>query len=319
MYILGKSWGDAHGWFSRLNMNDKDEFEKDIAQKSNRGYGIACSNPNYMALLSAMSDKNKKRLKAGQEVILSTIGTTLPDILQLGLTPVFVDVDIPTYNANPCLVEEAVNENTGAILLQHTLGNPIAIQYISDRILEGSYIWGVFDCGSSIGGTCTGTYEGQPIGNFGNLSTFSFKNNGIVLTDSIHLEELLKSYCHGHYSIELIPNNIKIHRENWKYYHDAFESELSEHFILPEPHHMADPNWQGFCVVCRGDREKLLQYLKKQGILTHQLPVQNYHGYKLIGTNKNTEIMKNKSFWIDVDKTEIREYVMDTIKKGCRQ
>ena len=303
-------------------MNDKEGFEKDIAIKSNRRYAIACSHPNYMALLSTMSEKNKRRLKAGQEVILSTVGTTLPDILQLGLTPVFVDVDIPTFNANPCLVEEAVNENTGAIHLQHTLGNPIAIQYISDRVLEGSYIWGVFDCGAAIGGTCTGTYEGQPIGNFGHLSTFSFKHAGIILTDSVHLEELLRTYCHCHYSIEPIPNSIKTHRDNWKYYHEAFKSELSEYFILPEPHHMADPNWLGFCVIYQGDREKLLQYLKKKGILTHQLLIQNYHGYKLIGTSKNTEIMQNKSFWIDVGKTvtpEIREYVVDTIKKGCKQ
>ena len=299
-------------------MNDKDEFEKSVAKASNRPYGVACRNPNYVALLSAMSGKNKKHLRAGQEVILSTVGTTLQDILQLGLIPVFVDVDLPTYNANPCIVEEAVNENTGAIFLQHILGNPIAIQYISDNILEGSYIWGVFDCGASIGGTCTGTYGGQPIGSFGDLSTFTFKNTGIVLTDSIHLEEILRSNCRS-CSVEVIPNDIKVHRENWDYYHKAFKEELGEYFVLPEPHHMADPNWQGFCVSYLGDREKLLQYLQKKGIQTHLLPVQNYHGYRLIGTDKNTKIVKDKSFWIDIGVTpDQREYVVDTIKKGCK-
>jgi CDP-6-deoxy-D-xylo-4-hexulose-3-dehydrase len=297
-------------------MNDKDEFEKIVAKQNNRSYGVSCQHPNYMALLASMSEKNKHRLKAGQEVIVSVIGTTLPYVLQLGLIPVFVDVDLPTYNASPCLVEEAVNQETGAILLQHTLGNPIAIQYISDKILEGSYIWGIFDCEKAIGGTCTGTYDGQPIGNFGDLSTFSFGEEGIVLTDSPHIEEILRKLCHCKYSCEPIPNHLKVHRDNWNYYHAYFKSELSEYFVLPEAHHMADPNWQGFCVIYRGDRKKLLQYLKKKDVVTHLLPIQNYKGYKLIGTSKNVDKVQKQSFWIDVE--EKSEYVVDMISKGCK-
>ena len=302
-------------------MINKDEFECLIAKQNGKAYGITCARPDYTALLSAMSEKNKRRLKPGQDVIVSVIGTTLPYILQLGLTPVFVDVDLPTYNANPCLVEEAVNENTGAILLQHTLGNPIAIQYISDRVLEGSYIWSIFDCGEAIGGTCTGTYEGQPIGNFGDMSIFSFKSNAIILTDSPRQAEIVRSLCRCDYIPEAIPNNIKAHRDNWEYYHKAFKEELSEYFVLPEPHHMADPNWQGFCIMYRKDREKLLQYLKTKGVPTHQLPIQDYGGYKVIGTAKNILAVKSKSFWLDIGKTvtpEIREYTVNTIKKGCR-
>jgi dTDP-4-amino-4,6-dideoxygalactose transaminase len=298
--------------------DDKDNFECLVAKQSNRRYAIACQHADYMSILAVMSEKHKRCLKPGQEVILSTIGTSLPLVLELGLTPVFVDVDIPTFNALPCLVEEAVTENTGAIFLQHTLGNPIAIQYISDRILEGSYIWGIFDCGASIGGTCTGTYDGQPIGNFGDLSIFSFRNNGVVLTDSPYLDEILRKLCHCKYSLEPIPNHVQVHRENWKYYHEVFKSELSEYFVLPEPHHMADPNWQGFCVLYQRDRERLLQYLKKNGVKANQLPVQNYKGYKLVGTAKNTNKVQTQSFWIDISRTNEREYVVDTIKKGCK-
>jgi hypothetical protein len=85
---------------------------------------------------------------------------------------------------------------------------------------------------------------------------------------------------------------------------------------------MADPNWQGFCVIYRKDREKMLQYLKTKGVPTHQLPIQDYGGYKLIGTAKNVLTVKHKSFWLDIGKTvtpEIREYTINTIKKGCRQ
>ena len=297
-------------------MNDKENFECMVAKKSNRRYAIACQHADYMSLLAVMSEKNKRKLKIGQEVILSAIGTSLPLVLELGLTPVFVDIDLPTYNASPCLVEEAVNANTGAILLQHTLGNPIAIQYLSDKVLEGSYIWGIFDCGAAMGGTCTGTYEGQPIGNFGDLSVFAFGGTGVVLTDSPYLDGILRNLCNCKYMAEEIPNCTEIHRKNWQYYHDAFKSELGDYFIVPEPHHMADPNWQGFCVMYQGNREKLLQYLKKEGVQTHQLPIQNYKGYKLIGTSKNIDKVQKQSFWIGVDKAS--EYVIDTMKKGCR-
>ena len=66
-------------------------------------------------------------LKPGDEVIAAVatgFPTTVNPTLQYGLVPVFVDVDIPTYNAKPEMIEAAVGDRTRAIMLAHTLGNP---------------------------------------------------------------------------------------------------------------------------------------------------------------------------------------------------
>jgi CDP-6-deoxy-D-xylo-4-hexulose-3-dehydrase len=183
------------------------KFEQAVAYYNSRRCGALCnsgSSANLLALASTMSHKNgERRLRVGQEVITSLVGfpTTLNAILQLGLTPVFVDCEIPTYNANPCLVEEAVGKNTGAILLAHTLGNPVSISYIEDNAIAGSEIWFILDNCDGGGGTYTGTFAGRPLGSYGDMSTLSFYpahqiscvEGGMVLTDSPMTNSIIRS------------------------------------------------------------------------------------------------------------------------------
>jgi CDP-6-deoxy-D-xylo-4-hexulose-3-dehydrase len=183
-------------------------FEQTVAHVNQRRCGVLCnsgSSANLLALSATMSKKNgERRLRAGQEVITSLVGfpTTLNAILQLGLIPVFVDCEIPSYNANPCLVEEAVGKNTGAILLAHTLGNPVSLNYIEDNVLGGAEIWSIYDCCDALGGNFTGTFaEGRPLGSFGDISTLSFYpahqitigEGGMVLTNSPMTNSILRS------------------------------------------------------------------------------------------------------------------------------
>jgi dTDP-4-amino-4,6-dideoxygalactose transaminase len=243
------------------------------------------------------------------------------------LTPVFVDVDIPTYNANPCLVEEAVNKDTGAILLPHTLGNPVSISYIEDRVIDGSKIWSIYDNRHSMGGMYTGTFEGQPLGSYGSLSTLYFQDRGLILTDSSMLY-LVLSYVRRETGnsikkdteqIEKHPSLINVRRQNWKYYHELFTSELSEYFILPEPHRLAHPNWSGFALTCRDiNANKMLQYLNNKDVRIHKFHFQEYKGHKVIGTTRNVDAVKEKSFWLDVDSSVTKksiERTVDIIKK----
>ena len=67
-----------------------------------------------------------RALKAGDEVITVAAGfpTTVNPTVQNGLVPVFVDVDIPTYNIDPKLIEAAVSDKSRAIMIAHTLGKP---------------------------------------------------------------------------------------------------------------------------------------------------------------------------------------------------
>jgi len=196
--ILSGKWNDGKEAY---------KFEQAVAYYNQRRCGVLCnsgSSANLLALSTTMSKKNgERRVRPGQEVITSLVGfpTTLNVILQLGLIPVFVDCDIPSYNAHPCLVEEAVGKNTGAILLAHTLGNPVSISYIEDNALVGSEIWSIYDCCDSLGGTYTGTFAGFPLGSYGDMSTLSFYpahqictvEGGMILTDSPMTNSILRS------------------------------------------------------------------------------------------------------------------------------
>ena len=87
------------------------------------------SSANLLAVSALTSPLLKnRRLRPRDEVITTACGfpTTLNPILQNGLTPVFIDIDIGSFNANAAMVEQAISRRTKAICLPHTLGNPLA-------------------------------------------------------------------------------------------------------------------------------------------------------------------------------------------------
>jgi CDP-6-deoxy-D-xylo-4-hexulose-3-dehydrase len=269
----------------------------------------------------------ERELKRGQEVITAVIGsaTILNAILRLGLVPVFVDTEIPTYNANPCLIEEAVNQNTGAIFLQHVLGNPVSVGYIEDHAIAGSQIWSVYDGRHSIGGNYTGTYEGLPVGSYGSLCTISYysqafeKERGVILTDSSMIYQALK--CSGEKKTQFDCTCTVMKNKNWQYFHDAFKVEkLDKYFILPEAHRLSDPNWFGFCLTCRKgvDRERIVRMLRRHEIRTHSLPIQDYNGCKMVGVDRNVKVIRDNSFWISVHPSVSKEKIVDVFKKGFK-
>jgi CDP-6-deoxy-D-xylo-4-hexulose-3-dehydrase len=85
------------------------------------------------------------------------------------MVPVFVDVDIPTYNIIPERVEEAITPNTRAIMVAHTLGNPFDVGKIAD-IARRHKLWLIEDCCDALGAT----YDGRHVGTFGDIGTLSF-------------------------------------------------------------------------------------------------------------------------------------------------
>lgn len=139
-----------------------------------------------------------KRAKEGDEVITTAVGfpTTLNPILQNRLTPVFVDVNFPTYTPSVDDIEEKINPKTRAIFLAHPLGNPVEVEKIAD--LAGEY--GIFflgDCCDGFGGT----YKSKPIESFSDISTLSFYpahmittgEGGAVLTSSPLINKVVES------------------------------------------------------------------------------------------------------------------------------
>ncbi|MHB8285112.1 MAG: DegT/DnrJ/EryC1/StrS family aminotransferase, partial [Caulobacteraceae bacterium] len=130
------------------------------------------SSANLVALTSLTSHLHGDRaLKPGDEVITAATGfpTTVNPSLQNGLVPVFVDVDIPTYNIDRSMIEAAVSDKTRAIMVAHTLGNPFALDEVM-RVAEKYNLWVIEDCCDALGAT----YNGQMVGTFGDIGTLSF-------------------------------------------------------------------------------------------------------------------------------------------------
>jgi CDP-6-deoxy-D-xylo-4-hexulose-3-dehydrase len=130
------------------------------------------SSANLLAVSTLMSPKlGERALKPGDEVITVAAGfpTTVTPILQNGLIPVYVDIDLGTYVANESALEAAIGPKTRAIVMAHTLGNPFNLDLVQ-KLAEKHNLWVIEDSCDALGGT----YRGQKLGSFGDFSTFSF-------------------------------------------------------------------------------------------------------------------------------------------------
>jgi len=160
------------------------DFQHELAEKVGVKYALLVnsgSSANLLALTALTSHLLKdRRLKPGDEVITVAAGfpTTINPIIQNGLIPVFVDVDIPTYNIKPELIEKAVSEKTRAIMIAHTIGNPFDVNEVL-RVSQKHNLWFIEDNCDALGSTYSltsdlGSLTSGLCGSFGHISTFSF-------------------------------------------------------------------------------------------------------------------------------------------------
>jgi CDP-6-deoxy-D-xylo-4-hexulose-3-dehydrase len=139
-----------------------------------------------------------RRLVDGDEVITCATGfpTTVNPILQNNLKPVFVDVDIPTYNIDVSALEAAVSDRTRAIVIAHTLGNPFDIDAVS-ALARKHGLFLIEDCCDALGAK----YRNKPVGTFGEIGTLSFYpahhitmgEGGAVLTNNGRTQRIVES------------------------------------------------------------------------------------------------------------------------------
>ena len=130
------------------------------------------SSANLIAFASLMSPLlGERRLRRGDEVISVAAGfpTTLNPVVQNGMVPVFVDVEVGTYNIDVKQLEAAVGPQTKAIFLAHTLGNPYNLDAVMEIVRERD-LWLIEDCCDALGST----YRGRMVGSFGHIATCSF-------------------------------------------------------------------------------------------------------------------------------------------------
>lgn len=130
------------------------------------------SSANLLALTALTSPKlGKRALKPGDEVLTVAMGfpTTVNPIIQNGLRPVVVDVELGTYDAIPEMLAEAIGPRTRAVMMAHTLGNPFDLGLVQ-ALCEKHGMWLVEDSCDALGSL----YDGKRTGSFGDTATASF-------------------------------------------------------------------------------------------------------------------------------------------------
>jgi CDP-6-deoxy-D-xylo-4-hexulose-3-dehydrase len=153
-----------------------------------------------LAVSALTSSKlGKKRLKPGDEVITTACGfpSTLNPIIQNNLVPVFIDVNLGTYNIQAEQIESAISEKTKAVVIPHTLGNPADLDTIM-KIVKKYDLWFIEDNCDALGSR----YNGKYTGTFGHISTCSFYpahhitmgEGGVVITSDPLLKKIIMSF-----------------------------------------------------------------------------------------------------------------------------
>jgi CDP-6-deoxy-D-xylo-4-hexulose-3-dehydrase len=130
------------------------------------------SSANLLATSALTSPKlGERTVNPGDEVITLACGfpTTLNPIIQNNLIPIFVDVELGTYNIQVDQIEDAISEKTKAIIIPHTLGNPADLDNIME-IVKKYDLWFIEDNCDALGSQ----YRGKYTGTFGHISTCSF-------------------------------------------------------------------------------------------------------------------------------------------------
>jgi len=189
------------GWLTTGRYND--EFEKQLAKflgVKNLITVNSGSSANLVAFSTLTSPKlGDRAIQPGDEVIGVAAGfpTTVNPILQYGAVPVFVDVELATYNIDASKIEQAITPKTKAIMLAHTLGNPYNLDVITG-LCKKHKLWLIEDCCDALGSR----YNGQLVGTFGDIGTLSFYpahhitmgEGGAVFMNSGKLKKIAESF-----------------------------------------------------------------------------------------------------------------------------
>ena len=187
------------GWFGvgkKANL-----FEERLCKLIGQNFGILTnsgSSANLLAISALKSHRFKKRFIDGDEVIVpaTAFPTTVNPVIQNNLKPVFVDVEIGTYNIDVDQIEESISPKTRAIFLLHNFGNPCKMKRVMEIADENNLLVIEDNC-DALGAK----YGGQYTGSFGIMSTCSFYvahhitmgEGGIVLSRDENLAVILRS------------------------------------------------------------------------------------------------------------------------------
>ena len=300
----------ARSWY--IDGVEDESFEKAFAEFSGTQYCVGVGN----GLDALMFSLKALDIGEGDEIIVpsNTYIATALAVTYVGAKPVFVEPRLETFNINPELIEDAINEHTKAIIPVHLYGQACDM----DSILAVSGKYGlkvVEDCAQAHGAT----YKGRKVGTFGDIAGFSFypgKNlgalgdAGAVVTNDKDLAERVRVF--GNYG------------SDYKYHHiykgnNSRLDELQAAFLIAKLPHLDRMNvarrqiaerylmeirnpkiilptveddmvhvWHIFGIRCK-ERDALEKYLNDAGIGTNKhypIPMHLQECYRDLGFEK---------------------------------
>lgn len=169
------------------------EFEEKIGKYLNVKYSIAVSNCTAALHLSLLS----LGIKKGDEVLVAdyTFPATGHAVLYCGAKPIFIDIDLKTYNINTNLIKEKITERTKAVIPVHTFGQPSEMDEIM-KIADENGLKVIEDAACALGAT----YKNKYAGTIGDIGCFSFHarkgittgEGGMVVTNNKNLAEKIR-------------------------------------------------------------------------------------------------------------------------------
>ena len=182
------------------------EFESGLAKFLNIPYCSLVnsgSSANLLAVMALTSPLLKeRRIKKGDEIITvaAAFPTTVAPIIQCGAVPVFVDIDIPSYNLDVSYLEKALTNKTKAIFIAHSLGNIFNLKVIKD-FCDKNNLWLIEDNCDALGGTYLIDGVKKLTGTVGDIGTSSFYpahqmtmgEGGAVYTSNPLLNKIIRS------------------------------------------------------------------------------------------------------------------------------
>lgn len=142
-------------------------FEQEFAKYTGVSECVSC-NSGTDALYLALRALN---IGKGDEVITSpfTFFATAEVISRVGAKPVFIDIDLDTFNFNPAQIEQAITSRTKAIIPVHLFGQPVDMTVVM-AIAEAHNLIVIEDCAQATGAT----WNNQRVGSIGHVGCFSF-------------------------------------------------------------------------------------------------------------------------------------------------
>ncbi len=182
------------------------EFEEGLAKFQNSKYCAVVnsgSSANLLAIAALTSPLLKeRRLNKGDEIITvaAAFPTTVAPIVQCGAVPVFLDIEIPTYNMDMTLLEEALSPKTKAVFIAHSLGNIFDLKTVKE-FCDKHNLWLIEDNCDGLGGEYELEGKVYKTGTVGDIGTSSFYpahqltmgEGGALYTDNTLLNKIIRS------------------------------------------------------------------------------------------------------------------------------